>query len=123
MSAVDNLVDSNSKAELVALAEEYELDTEGTKADIAERIVKFETGVPDTAVIEEPEPEPEPEPDSDVTLVKYKGKSRWYEVGKRRFSVDKPFVVVPESVADDLFERFPDKFQPASRKEVQEFYS
>lgn len=44
---VDELVDNNSKAELVELAEEHGLSTEGNKDDIALRIIKFEAGVPD----------------------------------------------------------------------------
>lgn len=124
MSKIDDLVEANSKDELVAIAEEYELPTDGYKADIAERIVKFEAGVPQEAELGEPEPEPEPEPDdSPKTLVKYKGNSRHFEVFGQKFSRDTPFVLVPQDVADKLFDVYGDTFVPASRKQVEEFYS
>lgn len=123
MSTVDNLVQANSKDELVAMAAEYELDTDGTKAELAERILKFEAGVPQETEVTEPEPVEEPVSDGPTTLVKFKGKSKWYEAGGVRFSSDKPFQVVPEDVADKLFDSYPELFVPASRKQVEEFYS
>jgi len=124
MTAVDNLVQANSKDELVSLAAEYELDTTGTKAELAERIVKFETGVSPEAEISEPEPEPvDDTADEEQTLVKYTGKSRHFESHGQTFKADTPFKLVPDSVADALFDAYADLFRPASRKQVEEFYS
>lgn len=124
MSQVENLVEANTKDELVALAEEYDLDSSGNKADIAERIYKFEAGVPQEAVIEEPVVEETAvEDDEEQTLVHFKGSTKWYEQGGYRFTSDKPFRLVSASVADVLFDSNPVLFAPASRKQVEEYYS
>lgn len=44
---VEELVDNNSKDQLIELAEEHGVSTDGNKDDIALRIIKFEAGVPD----------------------------------------------------------------------------
>lgn len=124
MSQIDDMVSVNTKDELVALAEEYELSTEGNKADLAERIVKFEAGVPQDAELGEPEPEPAAaDPDAPTTLVRYKGKSRHFEAEGFTFDREKPFVVVLQDAADKLFDAYGDLFVPASRKQVEEYYS
>lgn len=126
MPTVEELVESNTKAELVELAEEYDLSTEGNKPEIAERIVKFELGVPETAVIEEPEPEPEPEPvdPSEMTLIHFLGKALIFETHGQRFGRETPFRLVPDDVAEALFESYGHAmFRPASKKEVENYYS
>ncbi|MCA1799836.1 MAG: SAP domain-containing protein [Actinobacteria bacterium] len=125
MPTVQELVDDNSKAELVELAEEYELSTDGNKSDIAERIFKFETGVPATAEVSEPELEPEPEEvdEAELTLLRYAGKALIYETHGYRFGRETPFRLVKDEVAEKLFESAPKLFRPASKKEVENFYS
>lgn len=130
------------KDELIALAEEYELDTTGTKSDLAERIVAFETGAPpkdeesdeaeesgvsDEPVAEvksEPVPEDEPEPvdQGGTKLVRFIGNNPLWQSGRYTFTRDNPFQAVPAEVAERLVQNH-EKFRIATDSEVQDFYS
>lgn len=138
MATVEELVENNSKDELKAQAQEYELDDSGNKDDIAKRIVYFEaTGGPPPE--EEPEVEsvePDDTPDDDPVdaggeesdepqvLVRYTGKAIRYEQSGFSFGRNNPFKAVPESAADAIFESpSGEQFRVASPKEAKEFYS
>lgn len=123
-----------SKAELVALAEEFELDATGNKPDLAERIVAFETGAPvaepdeePEGEIEEPAEEPVEEPvaetPDDVVLVRFVGANPMRQTGKYVFTRDNPFQAIEKAGATRLLESEPNAFRVATDKEVQDFYS
>lgn len=125
-------LESLVKPELVALAEEYELDTTGTKATLAERIVAFETGAPPAEEPDEvdepelePEPQPEPEPvdQGEVRLVRFIGRNSFFQTGKFTFTRDNPFQAVPSAIADEVTRKEPHRYRLATDSEVQEFYS
>jgi hypothetical protein len=133
MNPVEELVKNNSKAELQALAEEYELPTEGTKQDLAETIVKFESGVPLTAEIEVIDDEsieevvveakPAQAAQGDF-LVRFVGKNPVFETNGLVFRAKKPFTIVPADKIDGLLEGSNSaKFRVATPNEAREFYS
>lgn len=124
---IKELVDENSKDELVELAEEYELDTSGNKPDIADRIARFEAGVPQK-VEEEAKDEPVDEPvaeepvEEPLVLVKMERLNASYTVGGVTFTQKNPYRVLPESRAFHLIENV-DGFREANRREVENYYS
>lgn len=113
-----------TKAELTAIAIEYELPTRGkNKTEIVEDIIRFETGVAPDAVIEEVVREEKPvEEKGELLLVKFTGLNSTFQVGKYTFSVDHPFLAVPERVANHVFKTWPRLFRPATPAEVQQYY-
>lgn len=133
MSRFDELMEE-TKAELVALAEEFELDATGNKPDLAERIVAFETGAPVAEPDEEPEEEieepaeepveePVAETPDDTVLVRFVGANSLYQVRGKSFTKDNPFQAVSKSDADYLLKNQSERFRTASTDEVQDFYS
>jgi hypothetical protein len=138
MSRTDELMELK-KDELVAEADELGLDSSGNKADIAERIARFETGLPPEPVEnEDPEPELAPKPetvslepeeeaaavnDGELTLVRFTGGNLSFQVGRHTFTRKHPFKAVPSADAENIYRSFPKKFRPAYQSEVQEYYA
>jgi hypothetical protein len=55
-------------------------------------------------------------------LVKMDRKNFSYQVGPATFTAEHPFLAVPESFAQEIFDHH-EGFRPATPKEVQEYYS
>jgi hypothetical protein len=126
MSRFEELMEI-TKAELVSIAEEYDLDQSGNKGDIANRIIDFEMGATVAQPIEE-EPEEEPEPvlpgvDYNPTLVRFTGKNSLYSIRGKVYTQKNPFQVVSKSDADYLVLNKSKHFRFATEREVQEYYS
>lgn len=137
--------------ELREILEEYEEPTDGNKAELVDRIVRFETGLPTPQETEEeadvddaegaaneadetdtpPEGEPEEtrtavepaEGEGDDVLVKYLGSSGHYEAGGKTFSLKHPFAVVSSDTAEWLVRKYPTRFRNATGGEVENYYS
>lgn len=141
--------------ELRELLDEYEQPTDGNKAELVDRIVRFESGVADLGDDEAPEnvdvdeneevaaneadvadtpPEPEAEEpegtdedaesegDSSGVLVRYTGKSSYYEQRGQVFSTKHPYAVVSKEEAERLVQNKPRLFRTATEGEVAKFY-
>jgi hypothetical protein len=124
MSYRDELLEK-TKAELIAIAEDYDIDvTRQNKDQIADAIIRFETGVPDDTVIEEvvAPVSAGAKVKEELTLVKFGGLNRSFQVGKFNFSVDHPFLAVPLRTASHVYRTWPKLFRPATPDEVAEYY-
>jgi hypothetical protein len=112
-----------TKAELVAIAIDYELQTRGkNKNEIVDDIIRFEVGVPAETVIEEVVEQKSVKEEGPLHLVKFTGLNATFQVGKYTFSVTHPFLAVPERVANHVYKTWPKLFRPATPSEVQEYY-
>ena len=63
------------------------------------------------------------EVEEDRFLIKYTGKSSFFERGPYRFSVKHPFVAVDKDRAEELVAKEPKRFRTATPKEIESFYS
>lgn len=113
-----------TRAELVAISVDYELETRSkNKTELAEAIIRFETGVPQEVVIEEVVKKEEPVAETgSLHLVKFLGLNSTFQVGKHTFGVNHPFLAVPERVASHVYRTWPKLFRPGTPAEVQEYY-
>ena len=157
MSALEEMVADNTRDELVDKATEYNIDskredgTQKNKTELAEAILRFETGVPAQAEVEPvdddadssgddeldalvngPDDGPgdggetieEPASPDEEVLVKYTGKANAFQVGKHIFGKRSPFKVVDGEYAEMLFNhRYAKFFRPATPGEAKDFYN
>lgn len=126
MSRINDLVENNTKSELLAEAADLDLELSDslTKKEIAEAIVRFEAGVSEDVEIEEPKPVEKKKVDpSDLQLVKFTGQNAVLQVGEYSFTRENPFLAVPSRMAQHVYSTWPNKFRPATPTEVQEYYS
>jgi len=126
MSRIDDLVEGNTKSELLAEAADLDLQVSDTltKREIAEAIVRFETGVSEDVEIEEPKPVEKKTVDpNDLTLVLFTGKNPVFQVGDYTFTRENPFLAVPSETADHAYNTWPTKFRPATPQEAKDFYA
>ena len=119
-----------SKKDLVAVAEEFGVDSTGTKADILDALeeegVTFELYTSlhggGEAKVEEPvaAPAPAAKPAGD-TLVLFKGKGSYSGHGAS-WSAKSPFAVVTAEAAKELEARWPGVFRVANAEEAADYY-
>lgn len=122
--------------ELKAIADSFGVDLEGvkTKAEIvaalAEEGVSYDT-YKNFAEAEKEETEEPPavknkkaaaKSSESTVLVKMERKNPTYETYGYTFTATHPFVAIPESIAQDIFD-FESGFRMATPREVQEYYS
>jgi hypothetical protein len=126
MSRIDELVEGNTKSELLAEAADLDLEVSDslTKREIAEAIVRFETGVSDDVAIEDPKPVEKKAVDpADLQLVLFTGKNPVFQVGEYTFTRENPFLALPSNTAAHAYSTWPKKFRPATPQEARDFYA
>ncbi len=127
MNIIEKLVADNSKDELLALVEEEDVEGNYSHSDnkdvIARAIAENRLGGP---IDEEKEPVEEEEQldptDDSNEVVKFIGKNASFGVAGQSFSRQHPFAVFDADKAQHMFNTWPDKFRPASKKEVKDYY-
>jgi hypothetical protein len=129
---IQELLNNNTRVELIDMATEFGLPIWGKKKDIAKRIVRFELGanVEETVkvedvnneVIDEEDPKTKEEAVSrGLVIVKMERNNSMYQAIGRTFSRNHPFAAVTEDEANHLIENIKG-FRMATPREVERFY-
>lgn len=127
-----------TKAELIAAAESFgvevgktakkdevikSLEDEGVTFDIYSSMVNAERVDVDDDALEVFTSKPvNPEPLDNAILVKMDRANTFYQVGKYTFTIEHPFVAMPEDDAQEIFDN-EEGFRVATPSEVKNYYS
>lgn len=128
-------LDNMTKAELVSEAEEYGISTEGTKAELLERLKAFEATGSEEAVeesaeevveeeaapAEAEEPKTEEPAKENLKLVKMERSNARFEAVGKVFTTKHPFHLVTEDEEAHLVDVV-GGFRPATQREIENFY-
>lgn len=127
MKMIDELAENNTKKELLEMAEEEGADanTGMTKAEIAKAIVENQLGgaIDEDAEVTEDVEEEELDPFSeDSEVVRFTGRNASFNFGGKVFTKKSPFAVMTVQEADHAVRTWPNKFRPATKTEVADWY-